>query len=384
MADRTIVVLGGGTGGLVAARMLRRRLDPADRVVMVDRSPGYQFAPSFLWVMTGARRPEQVSADRRPLRRAGIEVLQAEVLEINPAHRRIRTSEADVGFDRLVIALGADLAPEALAGFPEAACNVYTLDGASAAAEALRRFGGGRVAVIVSALPYKCPAAPYETAFLAEALLRRRKVRDRTSIAIYTPEPSPMPTAGPVLGAALAAMLAERGIDFHPGRVVERVDPGAGELVFSGAERAGFDLLLGVPAHRAPAVLGTSGLAAETGFLPVGRATLATSAEGVFAIGDATTIPVAGGKFLPKAGVFAAAEAKVVAANLAAELAGRPPTATFDGAGACFVELGDQRAAFATGHFYAPDAPQVRLRRPGRHWHLAKVAFEQYWMRRWA
>jgi len=383
MSDRTVVVLGGGTGGLVAARRLRRRLDPADRVVMIDRSPGYQFAPSFLWVMTGARRPEQVTADRRPLRRAGIEVLQAEVLEIDPAHRRVKTSEAGVGFDRLVIALGADLAPEALAGFPEAACNVYTLEGASAAAEALRRFDGGRVAVVVSSLPYKCPAAPYETAFLAEALLRRRKVRDRTSIAIYTPEPSPMPTAGPVLGEALASMLAERGIDFHPSHVVERVDPDASELVFFGGERAGFDLLLGVPAHRAPEVLATCGLAAGTGFLPVDRTTLATSAEGVFAIGDATTIPVAGGKFLPKAGVFAEAEAKVVAANLAAELAGRVPSAIFDGAGACFVELGDQRAAFATGHFYAPDAPRVRLRRPGRHWHLAKVAFEQYWMRRW-
>jgi len=384
MADRTVVVLGGGTGGLVAARRLRRQLDPAGRVVLIDRSPAYQFAPSFLWVMTGARRPEQVSADRRLLRRAGIEVLQAEALEIDPARRRVRTPEADVAFDRLVIALGADLAPDALAGFTQAAHNVYTLDGASAAAGALHRFDAGRVAVLVSSLPYKCPAAPYETAFLAEALLRRRKVRDRTSVAIYTPEPSPMPTAGPVLGQALAAMLADRGIGFHPDHAVESVDADAGELVFAGGERAGFDLLLGVPAHRAPAVLATSGLAAGTGFLPVDRATLATPAEGVFAIGDATTIPVAGGKFLPKAGVFAEAQAKVVVANLAAELAGRVPRATFDGAGACFVELGDQRAAFAVGHFYAPDAPQVRLRRPGPHWHLAKVAFEQYWMRRWA
>ncbi len=227
------------------------------------------------------------------------------------------------------------------------------------------------------------PGRPYETAFLAEALLRHRKVRDRTSIAIYTPEPSPMPTARPVLGEALAALLAARGIDFHPDHEVERVDADAGELVLSGRERAGFDLLLGVPAHRAPAVIAASGLAAGTGFLPVDRATLATPAEGVFAIGDAATIPVADGRFLPKAGVFAEAQAKVVAANLAAELADRIPPATFDGAGACFVELSDQRAAFATGHFYAPDAPQVRLRRPGRHWHLAKAAFEQYWMRRW-
>jgi sulfide:quinone oxidoreductase len=118
--------------------------------------------------------------------------------------------------------------------------------------------------------------------------------------------------------------------------------------------------------------------------VPVDRETLATSADGAYCIGDATSIPIASGKFLPKAGVFAEAQAGVVAANLAAELAGRPPKARFDGKGACFVELGDSRAAFATGNFYADDAPQIVPRRPGLHWHAAKVAFERYWLRRWA
>ncbi|HET6954004.1 MAG TPA: FAD/NAD(P)-binding oxidoreductase [Acidimicrobiales bacterium] len=117
-------------------------------------------------------------------------------------------------------------------------------------------------------LPYKCPAAPYETAFLAEALLRRRGVRDRVPMDIYTPEPYPMPTAGPVLGQALAAMLAERGITLHPEHSVERIDPAARELVLAGGERVGYDLLAGVPPHRAPEVLRASGLAAETGFVP--------------------------------------------------------------------------------------------------------------------
>jgi len=383
MADHTVVVLGGGTGGLVAARRLRRRLDATDRVVAIDRSPTYAFAPSFLWVMTGARRPDQVTADRRRLRGSGIELLEAEVLEIDPTHRRVRTSEADVVFDRLVIALGVDLAPEALEGFSDAAHNVYTLEGATAALEELQHIDGGRIAIVVSSLPYKCPAAPYETAFLTEALLRRRKVRDRATIDLYTPEPFPMPTAGPALGEALAAMLIERGIAFHPNERVERIDAKAQELLLADGARASFDVLLGVPPHSAPPVLATSGLAAESGFLPVDHSTLVTASEGVFAIGDATTIPLAGGKFLPKAGVFAEAEAKVVATNVAAELAERRTSSTFDGAGACFVELGDRRAAFATGDFYAPDGPKIELRRPGAQWHLAKVAFEQYWMRRW-
>jgi sulfide:quinone oxidoreductase len=384
MADRSVVVLGGGTGGLVAARRLRRRLDPTDRVVLVDRSVDYRFAPSFLWVMVGSRRPEHIAADRRRLRRAGIEVLQADVLELDPAHHRVKTTEADLRFDRLVVALGAELAPDALAGFAEAAHNVYTVDGAASAHDALRQFDGGQVIVLVSRLPYKCPAAPYETAFLVEALLRHRGARDRTTIDIYTPEPSPMPTAGPVVGDALAGMLADRGIGFHPEQLVEQIDAPTAEVVFSAGDRIGYGLLLGIPPHRAPDVVAASGLATDTGFVPVERGTLATQVEGVFAIGDVTTIPIPAGRLLPKAGVFAEAQGLVVADNIAADLAGRRPTATFDGKGACFVELGDRRAAFASGDFYAPDGPIVQLRRPGLHWHLAKIAFEQYWMRRWA
>lgn len=380
----TVVVLGGGTGGLVAARRLRRLLGPrGGRVVLVDRDLTYQFAPSFLWVMNGTRRPRQITANLAALRRHGIEILQADVLEIDTDGRSVKTTETALTYDRLVVALGAELAPELLPGFTEAAHSVYTLDGAAAAGRALGAFEGGRLVVLVSRLPYKCPAAPYETAMLAEAVLRGRGVRARSSVDVYTPEPHPMPTAGPAMGIALTGMLTARGIGFHPNRAVERVDADRHELVLEDGGRIPFDLLIAVPPHRAPEVVRRSGLAAETGYLPVDPSNLATSAEGVFAIGDATSIPIAGGKFLPKAGVFAHAEAEVVARRIADELAGREPSAAFDGRGSCFVEMGDGVAAYATGDFYSEGAARVRLRRPGRHWHLAKVAFERYWLRRW-
>ncbi len=134
--------------------------------------------------------------------------------------------------------------------------------------------------MFVSRLPYKCPAAPYETALLAEALLRGRGIQ--ATLDVHTPEPCPMPTAGPVLGEALRTILERRQIGFHPEQTVERIEPEARELVLASGERVGYDLLLGVPPHRAPAPVRESGLAAETGFIPVDRATLATSAEGVF------------------------------------------------------------------------------------------------------
>jgi sulfide:quinone oxidoreductase len=378
-----VVVLGGGIGGIVAARRLRRELAADDRVVLVERESVYRFAPSFLWVLTGERLPGQISADLRRLRRRGIELVEAEARAIDTDARRVETADGPVAYDRLVLALGADLAPGLLPGFAEAAQNVYTLDGALATRPALERFEGGRVVVLVSRLPYKCPAAPYETALLTDALLGKRGLRERASVDVYTPEPLPMPTAGPEIGEAVADLLGSRGIGFHGERTVERIEPGARELVLEGGERVPFDLLLGIPPHRVPAVVVESPLAGPSGFVPVDRSTLATAVEGVSAIGDVTSIPIAGGKLLPKAGVFAHGQAEVVAKRIGAELAGRAPTARFDGRGACFLELGDGSAAYASGDFYAEPRPQVRLRRPGRHWHLGKVAFERYWLWRW-
>jgi len=383
MASNTVVVLGGGTGGIVAAHRLRRQLAADDRVVVVERDPVYRFAPSFLWVLTGERRPEQISADLGQLRRRGIELVEAEARAIDTDARRVETSNGPIAYDRLVVALGAELAPELMPGFAEAAHNVYTLDGASAASKALERFGGGRVVVLVSRLPYQCPAGPYETALLTEALLRRRALRDRSTVDVFTPEPLPMPTAGPAMGEAVRGILGSRGIGFHPEHSVERIEPDTRELVLEGGERVPFDLLLAIPPHRAPLVVRESPLAGPSGFVPVDRATLATSVEGVFAIGDVTSIPLVGGRFLPKAGVFAHGHAEAVAKRIAAELAGRISTAAFDGNGACFLEMGDGIAAYASGAFYAEQGPRMRLRRPGRHWHLGKVAFERYWLWRW-
>lgn len=383
MAGHDVVVLGGGTGGIVAASRLRRELGAGDRVVLVERDPIYRFAPSFLWVLTGDRRPEQITADLRRLRRRGIEVVEAEAWAIDVEEARIETSSGPIGYDRLVIALGAELAPELLPGFGEAAHNVYSLEGAIAGAGALERFPGGRVVVVVSRLPYKCPAAPYETALLTDAVLRKRGVRDLTTIDVYTPEPSPMPTAGPAVGEALRGILESRGIGFHPEATVERIEPEADELVLADGARVPYDLLLGIPPHRAPSPVRESALAGDTGFVPVDRATLATRAEGVFAIGDVTSIPIAGGRFLPKAGVFAHGQAEHVARRIAAELRGRDPEGSFEGKGGCFLELGDGVAAYASGDFYAEEGPQVRMRSPGRRWHLAKVALERYWLKRW-
>ncbi len=377
---RAVVVLGGGIGGLVAARTLRRRAPSDVGVVLVDREETFTFVPSLLWLVSGERTPGRISRSRGRLTRAGIELLVGVAEDLDPEGRRVRVDGRELPYDRLVLALGAQPEPGRVPGLSAGGIDLYSVEGALEAGRALRSIEGGRVAIVVAGLPYKCPAAPNEAALLAAALLRRRRVRAR--ITLYTPEPYPMPTAGEAVGRALIELLERRGIEVQTGRSLEAVDDRARELVFQDGERAGYDVLLSVAPHGTAPLVRRSGLANEAGFVPVDPATLAASAAGVYAVGDVTQISIAGGRFLPKAGVFAASQARVVARRIAAELGEREPTATFDGRGSCFLEVGDGAAAFATGAFYEDGAPRVRLRRPSRRWHLAKVAFERWWLAR--
>ena len=380
MAHRTVLVLGGGVGGLVTANELRRRLDPADRVVVVERERRFLFQPSLLWLMVGRRRRQQIERPLRELLAPGVELVEADVRSIDPAARRVETTAGILAGDALVVALGAEADRDAVPGYREAALDFFSPEGASACARALDAFEGGHVVVTVAALPYKCPAAPYEAALLLDDELRRRRIRERCEIDVYSPEPAPMPVAGPVMGGAVVGLLKARGIRFHPGSRVERFEPGGREVVLADGGRVGYDLLAGVPPHRAPAVVRESSLGGETGWIPVDRGTLETGHERVHAIGDVTTITLANGKPLPRAGVFAQGQGLVVARRIAAALAGQRAADTFDGVGYCWVETGAGRAAFADGEFFAEPDPTLALRAPGRSWRAGKVLFERSWI----
>lgn len=377
---QTVLVLGGGTGGVVTANRLRRRLDRRHRVILVNREADFSFPASYLWVMTGDRRPDQITRSLKRLERRGIEVVIGEVEGIDPTNRTVTISGGDVRADHLVVSLGADWAPERIPGLTEYGHTYTTMPGAQRLGQELLRIESGRITVITAAPLYKCPAAPYEAALLIDAVLRARRVRDRVQLAVRSAEPTPMPVAGANVSAAVEGILADRGIDYRSSRQITAAE--RGRLHFDADEEI-TDLLVYMPPIAAPRVIADSPLAQSDGWINADPKTLATGFEGVYAIGDNTHIVLGIGKPLPRAGVFAHAQANAVADSIATSIMGSGVPAQFDGHGGCFIETGYGRAAYGSGNFYADPAPAVTMRAPGRRWHWGKVAFEQIVLRRW-
>ncbi len=389
MAGKTVVVLGGGVGGLVAANVLRERLGREHRVILVDKTTRHVFLPSLTWVMLGWRDPIQISRALGPLTKKGIEFVNAEVMEIDPAKTVVKTSAGDFSYDYLIIALGAELSPQAIPGLPEAAYTPYSLEGTISLRDALKSFTGGKVAVVISALPFKCPAAPYETAFLLQHFFRQRGILDKVDLHLFTPELLPLPVAGTAVGEAIKRILDERRIGFHPRHKLTSVEPANKEIVFDNGQKADFDLLVAVPPHRSPEVVRRSGLANEAGWIPVDRKSLKTSFENVYALGDVTSISLPGRYradaplSLPKAGVFAHFQAASVAGNISSEIMGGIGRREFGGRGYCFLETGHGMVGYGSGNFYGEPEPAVTFGRPARLWRFAKVLFEKWWLHHW-
>jgi sulfide:quinone oxidoreductase len=384
MADggrgQTVLVLGGGIGGVVTANRLRKRLDRRHRVVLVSREDEFSFAASYLWVMTGDRRPEQITRSLQRLQRRGIEVLIGEVERIDPMTRTVVVARINLTADYMVVSLGADWATDRVPGLADYGQTFTTLPGAQLLARELASIGSGRVTVVTAAPLYKCPAAPYEAALLIDAELRKRGVRNRVEVAIRSAEAAPMPVAGANVSAAVEQILLERDIDYQSSRQITSAEPG---LIHFGGDSENTDLLVYMPPITAPAVIANSALAAADGWIHADPLTLATDFDGVFSIGDNTQIVLKIGKPLPRAGVFAHAQARTVADRITAAIAGEPERAQFDGHGGCFIEVGADRAAYGVGDFYADPAPSIEMHMPARRWHWGKTAFELNVTRRW-
>lgn len=376
MGRSTVLVLGAGTGGIIAAKSLSKMAGKNARIILIEKEETNVFAPSLLWLMVGKRKPEQVFRNTKELADANIEIVIGEIESVDPMEVSVmvKGGEKHKG-DYMVISLGVEQAAEhRLNHFGH---DFYTLGGASAIYENLKDFKSGQIVILVPSLPFKCPAAPYEAAMLIESFIRSKGIRSNTEISLYTPEPGPMGVAGIEISAAVKQLLGEKGIQYFPEHLLTAASEG--ELTFSNGKSVRFDLLAYTPKHQCPSALNQNSLVGKSGWIDVHRNTMETRFQNVYAIGDVTTMPLEFGKPLPKAGVFAHFQAETVAFNIAQKIKGSTSRKTFNGEGNCFLETGNGMAGYAAGNFYGSPLPLVKMKKPACHWHWAKVLFEKYW-----
>ena len=370
-----IVVLGAGFGGLELTTRLSEEFGDAADLVLIDRSDGFVFGFSKLEVMFGRAEPASVHHSYAGLVKPGVRFVQSTVRSIDPVAKRVETDAGVFEADILVVALGADLHPEATPGLVEGGHEFYTVAGAFAMRDVIARFEGGRVVVGVTSLPFKCPPAPSEAALLMDDHLRARGVRDRSSIALVMPLAVPIPPSPPASEALLAA-FAERGIDWYPERLVAELDAARNVAVLSDGSELAYDLFLGVPVHRAPAVVLESGMTVD-GWIPVDSLTLETSFPGVFAVGDVTSVGT------PRAGVFAEGQAAVVAERIAALIRGEAEVAQYGGQGMCWLDFGGDRVAKVAVTFLKGQKPIGDLEGPSPDFVEDKLEFGRSRIARW-
>lgn len=376
-----IVILGGGFGGITAALELSRGLGGEHTITLVERSPVFVMGLRKLWMVTGAGTRADGERPLSALRAAHVDVARATVAAIDTRARTVRTDSDTLPFDYLIIALGADLRPDLVPGFSSAVYNLYGVADAERLGQRLREVRAGRVLIAILGVPYKCPPAPYEAAMMLDDVFRRRGVRGEVELAAVTPQPMSLPVVGPANCAQVEGLLAAKGIAFTPSRKTTRIEGTA--LIFEDGSRAEGDVLIGVPPHRLPAVVRDSGLPLRGEWLAVDPLTLRTPVDGVFAVGDIVEIPLANTMALPKAGVFAESQARVVAGQIIAELRRTAAPGPFDGHGSCFVETGGGLATTVQGNFLATPAPAITIAPPSAEAYQRKLEFERTRLQDW-
>jgi sulfide:quinone oxidoreductase len=374
-----IVILGGGVGGTLTANLLvkklRKEIDTGDvEVMVVDATGEHVYQPGFMYIAMGGERAENLQRPERSLLDKRVTLIVGKVVKVDDVSRHVELEDGLVlGYDHLVLATGSRIVPEEIEHFAEEAHHFYTADAAARLRTALDKFTGGKVVIGIAGMPYKCPPAPLEVAFLIESELKDRGLRDTSELHFC----SPIGRAFTIESVSDMAtpILEKKGIELHTFFNVEAIDPERKVILSLEGEELPYDLLILVPPHKGQQFLMDSGLApAPGGWLPTDRHTLLVGGRAdVFALGDATDLP------LSKAGSTAHFEAPVVAERIAARVLGREPAGKhvdYEGKVMCFFEIGDGKGTILQFDYDHPPKPP----KPNQLWHLGKIVFNKtYW-----
>jgi sulfide:quinone oxidoreductase len=376
---KRILILGAGFGGLAAANMLRKNLSAEHRVIVLDQKSWFMMGLVKLWILEGSRSLEESQTPLAGLNAKGIEYLNDEVTQIDTAAGIVEArNHGRIEYDYLIVALGAELVPDRIPGFVKNGHNLYDPVQVPKIRQRLLSMDGGKVAIAIMGMPYKCPPAPYEASI--SNIFAKSGAGDSAKIDVYCPAPVAMPVAGPQVSSVVVDTISKHGIRFNASHKLKSVSDR--RIEFENGAVADYDLLIGIPPHRAPEVVRNSGLTAGAGWVSIDKHTMRTAAKNVFAVGDVTEIKV-GALVMPKAGIFAEEQAKVVAQQIIDEIGMKPTAASFSGEGYCFMEVGGGQAGYLAADFYNQAGPVVRLDAPSKENYEKKQEFERTRIKEW-
>jgi sulfide:quinone oxidoreductase len=388
-----VVVLGGGVGGTLAANLIARKLKKQiaageAKVTVVDATGVHAYQPGYRYIAMGQERAEKLARPERKLLDGNVELVVDTIERIDPAGQWVQLASGNrLDYAQLVIATGSRIMPQEIENFDTEAHHFYTAEASAKLRKALDAFSGGKIVIGIAGIPYKCPPAPLEVAFLIESELRDRGLRDKTELTFL----SPINRAFTIESVSDMAtpIFEEKGIKLELLAGVSEIDAERKVVITDAFEEHPYDLLICVPPHKGAQAVVDSGLAPKSGWLPTDRNTLqvktvAKPAPGqadaaiprfanIYALGDTTDLP------LSKAGSTAHFEAPIVAERVAAAVLGRKPEgkhANYTGKVMCFFEVGDGKGTLLQFDYEHPPKPP----KPGKLWHLGKIVFNKtYW-----
>jgi sulfide:quinone oxidoreductase len=336
---KKLLVLGAGTAGTIAVNKLRPKLSRDEwKITVVDQSLEHHYQPGYLFVPFGIYQPDELVKPTKRFVPSGVDLVTAEIDKVVPDENKVLLADGtELAYDYLIIASGTTPRPEETPGMADdlggSVHEFFTLAGATRLAEVLKTWEGGRMVVHLTEMPIKCPVAPLEFTFLADAFFIEQGMRDRVDITYVTPLEGAF--TKPVASKYLGSMFDERGIHLAPDFMVESIDPEAKKLVSYDEREVPYDLLVTVPLNMGADFVGRSGLGDDLNYVPVDKETLLSDAyDNIFAIGDASNIPAS------KAGSVAHFSMDLFPHNFLRHVQGLTMTEKFDGHANCFIETG--------------------------------------------
>lgn len=338
---KRLLILGGGTAGTMMANKLYRALDTKVwEITVVDKEKTHYYQPGFLFIPFGTYRREDVVKPKENFFPKGVNVEFGEIDKIEPENNLVRLEgEKNLDYDYLIIATGTEIRPDEIEGMTgdlwhKSIFDFYTIEGATALADFLDSWEGGRMVLNIAEMPIKCPVAPLEFVFLADDYFTKKGIRDKVDITLVTPLPGAF--TKPVASSKLSDALEKRNIKLESEFAIGRVDNEEKKIVSWDEREIPFDLLVTIPTNMGTRAIERSGIGDEFYFIPTDKETLRSKEwDNIFVIGDATNLPTS------KAGSVAHFEGDILAENFMDVIEGREPSAKFDGHANCFIESGD-------------------------------------------